>query len=126
MSFEIDEDTGYIRVSPQLVMDILRNLVSNAVDAMPGGGKIMLRAHNVGRTVALEVVDTGIGIPPDKKSKIFDLFFSTKRSSGFGLWSSRRYALRNHGNLRVESEPGKGTTFILSLPRVSRDGERNF
>jgi len=68
----------------------------------------------------LEVTDTGIGIPPQQQSKIFDLSFSTKGSSGFGLWSARTNALKNRGDLKVKSELGQGTTFTLFLPRVEK------
>jgi signal transduction histidine kinase len=93
---------------------------------MPGGGKITLRARNTGRYVALEVTDTGVGIPPDKQSKIFDLFFSTKGSSGFGLWSARRNILKNHGEVKVESKPDQGTTFILLLPRINGEMREHY
>lgn len=107
-----------VRGVHSLVMDILRNLVSNALDATPEGGQITLRARNAGSFVALEVIDTGTGIPRQSLDKIFDLFYSTKGSSGFGLWSARRNALRNHGDLKVKSELGQGTTFTLLLPKV--------
>jgi len=119
ISLEIDEDVATVRVFHSLVADILRNLVANAIQAMPEGGKLTLRAHNAGRSVALQVSDTGIGIPPQKLSNIFDLFFSTKGSSGFGLWSARRNAFKNHGDLKVESKLGQGTTFTLLLPRAN-------
>ncbi len=115
---EIDADTAYIRVIPGSIDDVLRNLIANAIYAMPEGGKITLRAHNAGHFVALEVTDTGVGILPEKQSKIFDLFFSTKGSSGFGLWSARRNILKNHGEIKVKSKPGQGTTFTLLLPRA--------
>ena len=115
---EIDEDVSDVRVFHNLVADILRNLFANAIQAMPTGGTLELRARNVGRSVALEVKDTGTGIPQNKLSQVFDLFFSTKGSSGFGLWSARRNALKNHGDLRVESKLGQGTTFTLLLPKA--------
>ncbi len=118
LCLDIEEDVAMVRGVHSLVTDILRNLVSNAIDAMPEGGKIMLRARNAGSFVALEVIDTGTGIPRQSLAKIFDLFYSTKGSSGFGLWSARRNALRNHGDLKVKSEIGQGTTFILLLPKV--------
>jgi GAF domain-containing protein len=117
IELQVDEDVAAVLVIHGLAADILHNLVVNAMQAMPDGGVITLHAHNAGRSVALSVTDTGIGIPPEKLSKVFDLFFSTKRSSGFGLWSSRRNALKNQGDLKVESELGKGTTFTLFLPR---------
>ena len=121
IGLEIDDDVTLVHVIPNSVADILHNLVANAIQAMPQGGLITLHAHNVGRSVALEVIDTGIGIPPQKLSRIFDLFFSTKGSSGFGLWSARRNALKNHGDLKVESKLGQGTTFRLLLPRTNEE-----
>jgi signal transduction histidine kinase len=118
ISLEIEQDVTYVRVMHSLATDILHNLVTNAIQAMPEGGNITLRARNSGRSVALEVSDTGPGIPEENFSKIFDLFYSTKGSTGFGLWSARRNALSNHGNLTVNSVVGEGTTFTLLLPKV--------
>jgi GAF domain-containing protein len=118
LCLEIDSDTPDVTVIPGLGADILRNLITNAIEAMPNGGKLTLRTRVIGRMVALEVNDTGIGIAEDAQKKIFDLFFTTKRSSGFGLWSAKRYALENHGDLTVESTPGSGSTFTLTLPRT--------
>jgi signal transduction histidine kinase len=115
---QIEHDVAMLRGIHSLVADILRNLVANAIQAMPGGGTITLRSRNADRYVALEVSDTGVGIAPERQSQIFGLFFSTKGSSGFGLWSARRNALRNHGDLNVESKLGEGTTFTLLLPRT--------
>jgi len=115
---EIEEDVAGVWAIHSSVADILRNLVANAIEAMPGGGKITLRARNAGRFVAIEVIDTGDGIPEKNLTKIFDLFYSTKGSSGFGLWSARRNALRNHGDLTVKSKVDQGTTFTLLLPRA--------
>jgi len=117
---EIDNDVAAVRVIHSLVVDILRNLMTNAIDAMPEGGKITLKAHNAGRFVALEVIDTGAGIPQQSLSKIFDLFYSTKGSSGFGLWSARTNALRNQGDLTVKSQEGQSTTFTLLVPRAEK------
>ncbi|HJT55717.1 MAG TPA: ATP-binding protein, partial [Ktedonobacteraceae bacterium] len=119
MHMRIEEDVSMVEVIPNLVTDILYNLISNAIDAMSDGGKIVLRARNDGKFVALSISDTGSGITEQHIGKVFDLFYSTKGSYGFGLWSARRNALRNHGDLLVESEPGKGTTFTLLLPRVN-------
>ncbi len=124
---DIDDDVADVRCIHSLVVDILRNLITNAIDAMAGGGKITLRASNAGRFVAFDVIDTGPGIPEESQSKIFDLFYSTKGSSGFGLWSARTNALRNQGDLTVKSQEGQGTTFTLLLPRAERqDHEVSF
>ncbi|GHO96644.1 hypothetical protein KSF_066920 [Reticulibacter mediterranei] len=118
---EVEDEVANVRVIPSLVADILHNLVVNAIDAMPHGGKIKLRARNIARFVALEVIDTGTGISHQNLSKIFDLFYSTKGSSGFGLWSARRNAFRNDGDLTVKSELGQGTTFTLLLPKIEKE-----
>jgi signal transduction histidine kinase len=123
LTVQHDSDIAPVRVIRSLVLDILHNLVNNAVDAMPNGGHITLRARNDGRLVILEVADNGPGIPEPLKPRIFDLFFSSKGSSGFGLWSARRNALRNHGVLDVKSEPGRGTIFTLQLPRGECEDE---
>jgi signal transduction histidine kinase len=119
INLEIDNDVAAVRVIPNLVAEILHNLVTNGIQAMPKGGTITLKARNAGHLVALEVVDTGVGIPLQNQTKIFGLFYSTKHSSGFGLWNARRYALKCGGDLRVESQVGQGTTFKLLLPRIN-------
>ncbi len=118
ISVQTEDDVAMILGVNSLVSDILRNLIANAIQAMPKGGTITLRSRNAGRYVALDVSDTGVGIAPERITQIFGLFFSTKGSSGFGLWSARRNALRNHGNLFVDSKLGEGSTFTLLLPRA--------
>jgi GAF domain-containing protein len=113
---ELDSDVARIWVVPLSISDILHNLITNAIEAMPDGGRLELWVYRQGGQVALEVRDTGIGIPEHLTDKIFGLFFSTKGSSGFGLWSARMNTLRNRGDLTVKSAPGQGATFTLLLP----------
>jgi GAF domain-containing protein len=121
IELKVDKDVASVLIFYSLIADTLRNLVTNAIEAMPNGGTIILKAYNYSsRYVALEVIDTGIGIPMEQQTKIFDLSFSTKRSSGFGLWSARTNALKNSGDLKVKSQVGQGTTFTLLLPRVEK------
>src|SRR5262249_35255695 len=110
IEMDVAVDVAPVWIVHDQVSDILRNLFVNAVQAMPEGGMVTLRARNAGRYVELQVEDTGIGIKPGDVSKIFNLFYSTKGSFGFGLWSARRNALANGGDLRVESLPGHRTT----------------
>lgn len=122
---DVAEDAAQVHVFRHLVADILRNLVTNAVQALSDGGTITLRAYNEGRYVAFQVSDTGTGIAPDDLPKIFELFFSKKKAkggTGFGLWSARHNARKNRGDLRVESEVDQGTTFTLLLPRADLEG----
>jgi signal transduction histidine kinase len=118
IDLHIEDDVRPVEVVYNQIIDILHNLVANAREAMPAGGKILLKACNDCGHVALQVIDTGGGIPPDLLPKIFDLSFSTKGSSGFGLWSARTYAIKNNGALQADSQVGKGTTFTLLLPAV--------
>lgn len=113
-----ETETTLICVEPTTVADILRNLFVNAIDVMPNGGVVTLRLRSTARQVIYEVADTGPGIPKEKQPRIFELFYTTKESGfGFGLWSARRNALANRGELSVSSEPGQGSLFTLVLPR---------
>ncbi|MFC3119628.1 sigma 54-interacting transcriptional regulator [Jhaorihella thermophila] len=99
---------------------LLLNLVVNAIHAMPGGGKLAVRAARDGSGVVLEVADTGVGIPPENLKDIF-LPFWTRRPDGsagrgLGLAICRQVVERLGGDIEVESVPGKGTRFIVHLP----------
>lgn len=110
------DDLGRINVVPAHFIDIFRNVLTNSVEAMSDGGSIRVEAFNSPPYVHVEVTNTGPAIPERLRAKIFDLFFSTKGSSGFGLWSARRYALTNGGDLSLKSSSAQGTTFVLRLP----------
>jgi signal transduction histidine kinase len=116
LRMEIDPRIENIYVFDKIVVRILQELIKNAIEAMENRGVLALRAYNTGNSMALEVEDTGKGIPPEQMEHIFDLFYSTKKSSGYGLWSARRNATRIHGHLRMESPPGHGAIFTLLLP----------
>ncbi len=118
---EIESDGAPVEVVPVLVVSILYNLILNAKEAMSDRGRLTICAHNAGRNVAIEVTDTGEGIPTRMQNEIFNPFFSTKGSTGYGLWSARNNALKNRGELKVKSEPGKGATFTLSLPKANAE-----
>ena len=107
------------------LQQVLMNLLTNARDALGAGGEISIEtgiAPGEAEAVKLVVRDTGAGIPPDVLPRIFDPFFTTK-PSGTGLGLSVSYGIvRDHkGTLEVESRPGKGTTFILTLPPLRRE-----
>lgn len=115
---------------PQLWCDgpkmkqVLLNLVLNAVQAMPEGGVLTLSAtvvpgHIHGTTDAqLTVTDTGIGIPPEVQSRVFDPFFTTKdHGTGLGLAIVHALVEAHHGRIDLVSSPGRGTSFILTLPQ---------
>jgi signal transduction histidine kinase len=100
---------------------VLLNLITNGYDAMPEGGvlKVATSAHN-GR-VDVKVSDTGTGIDPETKSHLFEPFFTTKaRGVGLGLAVTHRIVGAHQGTIAVDSEPGQGTTFTVSLPAFSK------
>jgi PAS domain S-box-containing protein len=106
--------------------EALTNLVFNAVDAMPEGGRITLAARASGGTVEIDVTDTGIGIDPEVLSRVFEPFFSTKgeRGTGLGLAMVFTIAERHGGSVDIRSELGRGTTFTMKLPAAERAEER--
>jgi signal transduction histidine kinase/ActR/RegA family two-component response regulator len=116
----------------------LLNLVVNARDAMPAGGQIVLTAHNAamrngqsarwglaeGDYIEICVTDTGQGMPPDVLERVFEPFFTTKevgKGTGLGLAQVYGFARQSGGTAWVESEPGRGTSVHLLLPRSSRE-----
>jgi len=98
--------------------EALINIIFNAVDSMPQGGKLTVKAWQEDNQVVLSVSDTGVGIPDEIKPKIFDPFFSTKGPDGMGLGLSVTYGIitRHGGNIDVESTLGHGSTFYVRLP----------
>lgn len=104
----------------------LLNLVLNAEQAMPEGGQLVVRTYAIGDRVALDLIDTGVGMDARTCSQIFDAFFSTKPGgSGLGLPIARKIIEAHDGQIAVQSEPGRGTKFTIRLPvppRLPGDG----
>ncbi|HMH19419.1 MAG TPA: ATP-binding protein [Burkholderiales bacterium] len=113
-------DMATVVCSPSQVNQVFLNLITNAVQAMEGGrGKITLTTRTDGGGVAVEVADTGRGIPPEVLPKIFDPFFSTKevgKGTGLGLSVSYKIVQQHGGHIDVESQPGAGTRFTVWFP----------
>jgi signal transduction histidine kinase len=120
VSTELGQGLPHVYIDDHQIQQVLVNLIVNAVHAMERGGvlKLATRPGNEGRTVKVDVIDTGKGIPPEFLPHIFDPFFSTKGVSGTGLGLSVSYGIiKNHkGSIKVESTVGAGSTFTIELP----------
>ncbi|HUJ39011.1 MAG TPA: ATP-binding protein [Candidatus Acidoferrales bacterium] len=106
-----------VRVDRALLQQALMNLVLNACQAMPQGGQLDVTLRRKADAAEIRVADTGHGIAPEHRRRIFELFFTTRPSgSGLGLATAFRIVQLHSGSIDFESEPGRGTTFILELP----------
>jgi PAS domain S-box-containing protein len=117
-------DVPVVQGDAPAIREMLANLIFNAVDAMPEGGTITVRARGEGARVRLEVKDTGTGMPDDVRQRCLEPFFSTKGQHGTGLGLSMVHATveQHRGTLEIESELGRGTSFIVRLPVHGRAG----
>jgi signal transduction histidine kinase len=106
-----------VLADPDQIERVLLNLIRNAVQAMAGGGRLVLRSRTADGCLVVEVADTGIGLTAEEASRVFEPLYTKKaKGIGLGLAVSKRYAERNGGTLEVESTPGQGATFRLRLP----------
>ena len=106
-----------IYVDPGHLRQVLTNLITNAYQAMPQGGALTFRLEPQADSLVVAVTDTGVGISPENLEKIFEPLFTTKkRGVGLGLAISKKLVEANRGRLEVESQPGEGATFKLTLP----------
>ncbi len=109
-----------VLIDYDLVKQALDNVVLNGVQAMPEGGTLQITARHDDKAATVEVRDAGPGIPPEIRDRIFNLYFTTKKTgSGIGLAMTYRVLQMHHGSLDFETEVGSGTTFRLCLPLAS-------
>jgi two-component system, cell cycle sensor histidine kinase and response regulator CckA len=136
LELQLDDKVGRVQCEAAQIQQILSNLVANARDAMPRGGRIVLSTHNLvsaegspptaanvpaGHWVVLRVSDTGRGMDEQTLQRAFDAFFSTKLeddSAGLGLWMVDELVRRAHGHVRLTSVAGQGTTIDVYLPGI--------
>ncbi|GAB4223774.1 MAG: hypothetical protein Kow0062_24500 [Acidobacteriota bacterium] len=129
VELELDEadDAARVGLAPARLRQVLLNLAINALQAMPDGGRLVLRSRQAGALVMLEVEDTGPGIPAELREQVFDMHFTTRAGgSGLGLPICRRIVEEAGGHITFVSTPGRGTVFRVVLPLASlvtrRDG----
>ena len=112
-------------MDPEL-LEVLVNLVSNAVKYTPGGGEIKLSAEAAGDQVLVKVADNGLGLTPDDAKRIFQRFYRVKDEhtrhivgTGLGLDIVKRVVEKHGGTISVDSAPGQGSTFTVALPTAA-------
>ncbi len=112
-----------VHVHPSEVREALTNLIFNAVDAMPEGGRLTIRTRSSGGEALITVQDTGVGISEDAKRRLFEPFFTTKGERGNGLGLSVAFGIiqRHGGAISVDSKLGRGATFTIRLPIPERE-----
>jgi two-component system phosphate regulon sensor histidine kinase PhoR len=117
------KDLRPILADPKNIEEVLNNLLSNAINYSPDGGKVTVTARGVDQFIEIKVSDTGVGIPAEEIPKIFEKFYRVKHpktrhiaGTGLGLSLVKGIVEAYHGSIGVESAPGKGTTFTIILP----------
>jgi signal transduction histidine kinase len=121
---ELQPDLPAVLADQDRVVQVLTNLLSNALKFSPAGEEVVLRARRHDSAVCFEVKDNGPGIPPEFRSKLFTQFAQADRArreqegTGLGLAICRALVLKHEGEIWVESEPGHGASFFFTLPAV--------
>jgi signal transduction histidine kinase len=120
VTVECPPDLPALRADPAMLQQALLNLALNACQAMPGGGRLRIAGRPVrDRRVEVVVEDTGAGIAPEHLDKVFNLYFTTRPGgTGIGLSMVYRTIQLHDGEIEVQSSPGKGTAFRVTLPRA--------
>lgn len=120
------QDLKPVRADPKSIEEIFNNLITNAINYSPEGGKVNVTVQGLGENIEIKVSDTGIGIPPEEQTKIFDKFYRVKHpktrevmGTGLGLSIVKGIVDAHNGTIEVESEEGQGTTFRIVLPVIT-------
>ena len=133
LRMDLSESLGQVQIDPGQAQQIILNLVLNSRDAMPNGGRITLQTRNgvellpaapndkprLAPCIELTVTDTGVGMDEDTRSRVLELFFTTKRhGNGLGLSTVHQIVEQHGGTVTLQSAPGRGTRVIIRLPRL--------
>jgi two-component system, NtrC family, nitrogen regulation sensor histidine kinase NtrY len=115
---KLDPQLEPVAADSELLHRVISNLVLNAMDAMPQGGALTLRTRNETDKVLIDVADTGSGLTPEECERIFTPYYTSKQhGTGLGLAIVQSVVSDHGGSIRVHSEPGRGTTFVIELPK---------
>ncbi len=118
---DVAEGLPRIRGDERFLRQMLVNLVKNAMSAMPNGGTLSLGARQRDESIVFTVEDSGVGIPQDVLAHVFEPYFTTKADgTGLGLTMAYKVVKEHGGDIRVQSEPGRGTAFTITLPIMRR------
>jgi signal transduction histidine kinase len=117
ISLQTEKQLPKIRLDPDLMKQCLLNVVLNGCQAMPEGGNLRIATALRNGSLQLSIQDEGVGIPPESREKVFNLYYTTKENgNGIGLATVFKVVQLHNGEIQVESEVGKGTTFSLTFP----------
>lgn len=116
-----------LSIDQALFKSALLNLLVNAIQAMPNGGEILMTVRENPKQIILSISDTGIGIPEENLTKLYTLFFTTKpEGNGLGLVETQKVVQAHGGTIDVSSTEGKGTTFVIKLPKTYSTFQRGY
>ena len=105
------------KIDPDMIKQVILNLFINATQAMNEGGELIIRTNMNDKNANIEISDTGIGIPPEEIDKIFQAYYTSRSAgTGLGLPIAKKIINAHNGNIAVNSQPGKGTSFTITIP----------
>ena len=113
-----------VLANPEELLQVFVNLMTNAIHAMDGKGTLALSSWSEDGLAKISITDSGCGIPPEKMEKIFEPFYTTKpagKGTGLGLQNVKAIVNKYQGDLKVKSQVGKGTTFLIELPNATKE-----
>jgi two-component system phosphate regulon sensor histidine kinase PhoR len=120
---QAEKDVPAVAGDENQLRQVISNLVDNAIKYSPQGGDVELRLNRNGQFARIEVADSGLGIPRDEHDRIFEKFYRLDpaltrgvNGTGLGLYISKELVERMNGRISVDSEPGRGSTFVVEVP----------
>ncbi|MEW6733610.1 MAG: ATP-binding protein [Acidobacteriota bacterium] len=119
LQLELNQQTIFISADSEQLARAFKNLVANAIDAMPAGGKLSIKADTVDGKALIEVTDSGIGLSEESQARLFTPYYTKKpKGTGLGLSIVQSIVADHHGRILVKSKPGQGTSFFIELERL--------